>query len=245
MKIAANALCIDARRQPQGLDAQLSNEEVVARIRRGEVALFELLMRRHNQRLYRAARAILGNDDEAEDVMQDAYVRAYANFGQFAGRASFATWLTKICVHEALARVRRRGRFEPLDVEEAETMLPLQSPSNLEQQTANLELRAVLEAAVAGLRESYRTVFMLRDVEELSTAETAEILDIPEQTVKTRLHRARALLRRHIRARVGAATTSAFQFGFARCDRVVGAVLTRVAIEGFTYPEVPGTSRRR
>jgi RNA polymerase sigma-70 factor (ECF subfamily) len=167
--------------------------------------------------------------------MQDAYVRAYAHLDQFAGRASFATWLTKIAVHEALARARRRGRFEALGAVsnlDGDSMLALRSPIDVEQQAATRELRQVLETAIEALSAPYRAVFLLREVEELSTAETAEILGLCEQTVKTRLHRARLLLRRSLYARMKVAITDVFELHLSRCDRVVQAVFARIATGG-------------
>ena len=210
----------------------LSDEEVVERVLRGETALFEIVMRRYNDRLYRAARAIVG-DDEAEDVMQDAYVRAYTHLDQFAGRARFSTWLTRIAVHEALARARRAGRFVELD---EDTMgATSRSP---EQRVGERELGRTLEAAVDGLPAAYRAAFMLRDVEGMSTAEAAECLDIPAETVKTRLHRARALVRASVESRVGAIATEAFRFHLSRCDRVVATVLARIAELAARAPSV-------
>src|SRR5438093_1123988 len=149
----------------------LSDEEVVARVRRGKTALFEVIMRRYNQRLYRAARAILRDDAEAEDVMQEAYVRAFTHLDQFAGRAAFATWLTRIAVHEALARARRRGRLQPLAEEGAEgdDMTAFRSAADVEKQAADRELGRLLEIAIAALPDPFRAVFVLRDVEEMST----------------------------------------------------------------------------
>jgi RNA polymerase sigma-70 factor (ECF subfamily) len=211
----------------------LSDEEVVARVLAGDTALFEILMRRYNQRLYRVARSILRDDAEAEDVMQDAYVRAYQHLGQFAGRAKFSTWLTRIAVHEALARVQRRNRFQDLDpvaAPEGDGMELLKSQDrDPEQQAGNAELRVLLEEAVAALPEGYRSVFMLREVEQMSTLETAEALELTEATVKVRLHRAHALLRRALYERTGATATHAFAFAAPRCDRVVSAVFSRLA----------------
>jgi RNA polymerase sigma-70 factor (ECF subfamily) len=202
-----------------------TDEDIVARVLGGETALFELLMRRHNQRLYRVARGIVGDDAEAEDVTQEAYVRAFQHLGQFAGRAKFSTWLTRIAVHEASARRRRRGR--QIDVQES--MPALASPAaGPEQRAADQELGRAIEAAMDALPAVYGAVFMLREVEGLSTAETAACLEINEETVKTRLHRARLLLRNHITARVGAAARESFQFAGARCDRTVAAVMARI-----------------
>jgi RNA polymerase sigma-70 factor (ECF subfamily) len=207
----------------------LLDEEVVERVRAGELGLFEIIMRRYNQRLYRTARAITGDDDEAQDVVQAAYVRAYASLDQFAGRASFVTWLTRIAAHEAFARLRRRGRFVAI-----EDAMPTISSTTRgpEQRVSDRELAQALEAAIDALPDVYRSVFVLRDVEGLSTAETAECLEITVQTAKTRLHRARTLLRSHLVASARAALPAAFPFAGARCDAVVAGVLVRIADVG-------------
>ena len=206
--------------------AALTDEEIVARVLEGETALFELVMRRYNQRLYRIARAIVRDDAEAEDVIQDAYVRAFEHLDQFAGRAKFATWLTRIAVHEASARLRRRGRH--IDIADSMPTLSSAAPGP-EQRAADHELGQAIEAAVDALPEVYSAVFMLRDVDGLSTAETAACLGINAETVKTRLHRARRLLRNHIAARIGIAARETFQFAGARCDRAVAAVMARIS----------------
>ena len=216
--------------------ATLSDEEVVERVLAGETALFEILMRRYNQRLYRVARAILTDDGEAEDVMQDAYVRAYAHLDQFAGRSLFSTWLTRIAVHEALARARRGRRLvrieDPAPRGES-SMRDLRSTENgPEQHAIQRDLRSALEAAIGALPESYRSVLMLREVEGLSTAETAECLGISEALTKTRLHRARAAMRQEIESRSREVLTGSFSFHLSRCDRVVAAVFTRIREEG-------------
>jgi RNA polymerase sigma-70 factor (ECF subfamily) len=209
----------------------MTDEEVVGRVRAGETALFEVIMRRYNQRLYRTARSILGNSGEAEDVTQDAYVRSYMHLDQFDGRAKFSTWLTKIVVHEALARLRKRQRLVEIDAASGSTEggmnLESKAPSP-EQEVLTQTWRLVLESAIDRLPQAYRSVFMLREVEQLDTAETAECLDISEGAVKVRLHRARALLRKEIYAQTGAATAAAFQFDGARCDRIVSAVSQRI-----------------
>lgn len=207
----------------------LTDEEIVRRILAGETSLFEVLMRRHNERVYRAARAILRNEGEAEEVMQQAYVNAYVHLDQFEGRASFATWLTKIAVYEALARARRRGRFEPLDDRLLETIMATSLPPDPERQAFGRELGALIEAAVDRLGDGYREVFMLREVQGLSTFETADILNVSEDVVKTRLSRARLALQRDLLDRTGAAAASAFTFGQGRCDHIVVSVLARIA----------------
>jgi RNA polymerase sigma-70 factor (ECF subfamily) len=223
---------VDREAFPVGKQAQaLSDVEVVRRVRDGETALFEILMRRYNQRLYRVARSILKDDGEAEDVMQQAYVNAYTHLDQFAGRALFSTWLTKIAVYEAQARSKRRGAIDRRTVGESggDTMTQLQTPTpDPEHQAFATELRLLIESAVDGLPEHHRLVFALRDVEGLSTTETAECLGISEENVKTRLHRARALLRTDLLVRTGAVTSRAFRFHLSRCDRVVSGVLERI-----------------
>jgi RNA polymerase sigma-70 factor (ECF subfamily) len=234
-----------------GQSVALTDEEVVARVIAGETALFEVLMRRHNQRLFRIARAIVRDNAEAEDVMQEAYVRAYAQLSQFEGRAAWATWLTRIAVNEALARVRRRGRFVEADIEGREDgrMEPddrlgsrlggrlndrvrdrAQPPeAGPEDQASARELVAFLERAVDALPDIYRTVFVLREVEGLSTADTASSLEISEELVKVRLHRARAELRRKLETQMDSAQHNVFDFHLSRCDRVVAAVLARIS----------------
>jgi RNA polymerase sigma-70 factor (ECF subfamily) len=211
----------------------MTDEEVIERVQAGETALFEVIMRRYNRRLYRISRSILGDDAEAEDVTQDAYVRAYLHLGQFDHRAKFSTWLTRIAVHEALARARRRQRIVEIDAasESMEGRMKLESkvPSP-EQEVLTNTIRIMLEGAVDKLPETYRSVFMLREVEGMTTAETADCLDLSEEAVKVRLHRARSLLRKAIYAQTGAATASAFQFMGARCDRLVSAVMARIGV---------------
>jgi len=210
----------------------LSDEEVVTRVLAGETGMFEIIMRRHNQLLYRVARAILRNDGEAEDVMQDAYVRAYEHLDQFVGKAKFSTWLTRIAVHEALARQRRGNRNQELEPKSERERDPMDRFASLapnpEQQASNSEVRRLLEEAVEKLPDAYRTVFMLRDVEEMSTTDAADALEITEDNVKVRLHRARALLRESLYARAGMESKEAFDFHAVRCDRVVKNVFERI-----------------
>ncbi len=196
-----------------------------------ETQLFELLMRRHNQRIYRAARAILRDDGEAEDVMQDAYVRAYAHLHEFEGRARFSTWLTRIAVHEALARLRRGRRFESIESQTQETQsMPTAPRFSPEKQASDGEMRAVLEKAIDGLSDEFRAVFVLRAVEEMTGAETAECLGIPEETVKTRLFRARARLKETVLEALEPVAPRAYEFHLSRCDRVVAGVLLRIGL---------------
>jgi len=207
-----------------------TDEEVVERVKGGETALYEILMRRYNQRLYRVTVAILRDGAEAEDVMQDAYVRAYEHLEQFEGRAPFASWLTRIAVHEALARIRQRGHYEPLDeTEDGEiSMQTVDTTPDPEQNASHSETCKLLEAAVLGLPERYRSVVMLRDVEEMSTKDAAEVLELTEENVKVRLHRGHAMMRSWLLARVGSSGKNAFPFMGERCDRVVQGVMARL-----------------
>lgn len=221
--------------------AVLADEALVDRVRAGETSLFEILMRRHNQRLYRVARSITGDDAVSEDVMQEAYVRAFENLGQFAGRARFATWLTKIAVHEALARRRSGRRLVGLPSADEETLerfaqtaAPMSGgrPPSPEEESARGELRETLRRAVDALPPTLRVVFVLREVERLSTAETAAALGLGESAVKVRLHRARRALRDDIERRIGGAAGELYAFYAPRCDRVVAAVVERIGDEG-------------
>lgn len=213
----------------------MPDEEVVRRVLDGETPLFELIMRRYNQRLYRVARAILRDDAEAEDVMQDAYVRAYTHLAQFGGRSQFATWLTRIAIHEALARVQRRKKTDQLGANEwndgeGEMNIPA-TALNPEEQLSALELGRALESAILSIPEQYRLVLMMRDVEQLSTTETASALDLSEENVKVRLHRARAMVRKNLFAQAGSEAPRAFGFMGERCDRVVARVMERIGSE--------------
>jgi len=210
--------------------AAMTDEEVVSRVIAGDTPLFEVLMRRHNERVYRAARAILRDDREAEDVMQEAYVNAYTHLAQFDGRAKFSTWLTKIAVYEALLRAKRLARYEFLDDHaENDAMMPTTPSPDPERQAFGSELRGLIEHAIDALGDGYREVFMLRQVEGLSTAETAEVLGVSEDVVKTRLTRARHAMQQHLLEHTGSASARAFMFGQARCDAVVAGVLARIA----------------
>jgi RNA polymerase sigma-70 factor, ECF subfamily len=200
----------------------MEDEAVVARVLAGEKVWFEVLLRRHNQRLFRVARAIVKSDSEAEDVVQQAWLNAYAHLQQFESAARFSTWLTRIAINEALGRVQRSARRAEVELEE-----PMTSRTP-EVEVAGREECRLLEAAVDELPEPYRLVFMLREVQELSVAETAESLGISEENVKVRLHRARGALREAMLARMESAARQSFPFLGARCDRIVAAVMARL-----------------
>jgi len=160
--------------------------------------------------------------------MQEAYVNAYTHLGQFDGRAKFSTWLTKIAVNEALARAKRRGRYDLMDEESLETVMPTSTAPDPERQAFGREIGALIESAIDTLGDGYREVFMLRQVEGMSTAETADVLGVSEDVVKTRFSRARHALQQDLLERTGEAAHAAFTFGQSRCDRVVGQVLARI-----------------
>ena len=212
----------------------LPDSDIVKRVRAGDRGLFEILMRRHNQRIYRTARAIVKDEVEVEDVMQQAYINAFTHLDQFEERSQFSTWLTRIAVNEAIGRRQKMRVAASMtetfdagsgdDVENVTSRQP--SPEHLAYAE---ELQRVLEAAVDELPDVYRAVFMLRDVEGLSTTETGEGLGLGDEAVKTRLHRARAMIRRSVSARLGQAAAGAFQFQAPRCDRVVAFVLDHIA----------------
>ena len=208
-----------------------SDEEVARRVRAGDVDLFEVLMRRYDERVYRVVRSVLRNDAETEDVTQKAWVRAFTHLSQFKGRARFSTWLTRIALHEAWADARRRRRYEALETRSArdsERRSPsIMSPRDPEQEASRSEAASLIETAIEALPARYRVVFVLRVLEELSTAETAACLELTVDTVKTRLHRARAMLKGDL-ARFGFARAGVYRFLGVRCDRMVEAVVDRL-----------------
>jgi RNA polymerase sigma-70 factor (ECF subfamily) len=210
--------------QPPAEDSQLSDNEVIARLRE-DPELFEILIRRTNRRLYRAVRGILKDDPEVEDVMQEAYVSAYSHIDQFSGRSKFSTWAVRIGVNAALARARKQGRSVNLGEDADE--IPVDAKT-LEQQASTRDALGQLEAAIEALPAAYKTVLMLREVEGLTVEETAEALDLREETVKVRVHRAKAWLRRHLGERFPD-LVDAFLFDRRRCDRVALGVIGAIS----------------
>jgi RNA polymerase sigma-70 factor (ECF subfamily) len=207
-----------------------SDAETIQQVLDGNTAMFELLMRRYNERVYRAARSIVRDEQEAEDVMQQAYVNAFTHLRQFNRSAQFSTWLTRIAINEALARVRRRGRYQAFDddLSNVEPLMFSNPTQNPERQAFAGELRGLLEWAIDEMPDGMREVFVLREVEGLSTSEVAECLGVSDDVVKTRLSRGRAILRRLLLERTGATAAEAFRFYRPRCDRVVARVLARI-----------------
>jgi RNA polymerase sigma-70 factor (ECF subfamily) len=212
-----------------------SDTELVARLRDGDLAAFEPLMRRHNQTLFRAARSILQDDGEAEDAVQEAYLHAYRSLGQFRGDASVATWLTRIAVNESLRRARRtrtraqviRLGADPGDSFEIESAPDPGNDAQPEQSAMRADARRLLEARIDELPDAFRTVFVLRSLEEMSIQQIAECLAIPEPTVRTRYFRAKGLLRESLSRDIDVALEDAFRFAGERCDRIVRGSLAR------------------
>ncbi len=207
--------------------AEPTDEDIVRRVLAGDIASFELILRRYNQRLYRVARSIVGNDSEAEDVVQEAYLNAYRHLGDFAGRSSFATWLTRIAVHEASARRRSRQRMRNIEIDEAES-LTMRPTRQADDELSTRELGDVLRLVIDELPPEFRVVFTMRLVEGLSTEEAAECLGLSQENVKIRLHRARSRLRKSIERRLGDDVTRLYQFDGERCDRIVRNVMSRL-----------------
>jgi RNA polymerase sigma-70 factor, ECF subfamily len=223
--------------EPLPTAATLGDAELVRRIGSHDEAAFEVMMRRHNAALYRVARAILKSDADAEDALQEAYLAAYCHMDEFRAEAKLSTWLTRIVVNQALGirRRHRRARVivpfsnlhsdERVELEEAGVGGSVESP---EHSTSRAEFRRLLERKIDDLPVAFRTVFILREVEELSAAETAGCLSIEEATVRSRLFRARGLLRESLARELDMATADVFHFGGERCDRVVTNVLARL-----------------
>ena len=224
--------------QPINADA-LDDAELVASAKQGNALAFRAIMQRHNRRLYRVARGVLRDESEAEDAVQEAHISAFTHLPDFRGDAKLSTWLTRIVVNEALGRLRRQRPTVELTVldsahekEGAEVIrFPLADAAaeNPERSAARREIRQLLERAVDDLPEAYRVVFVMRAIEEMSVEETASYLNMRAETVKTRLHRARRLLRKALDAQLSSTLTEAFPFAGARCARIADAVLARLA----------------
>jgi RNA polymerase sigma-70 factor (ECF subfamily) len=217
----------------------LSDEEVVERVLAGDTPLYEVVMRRYNTRLYRVARAILKNDGEAEDVVQETYVRAFTHLQDFRGDSSLATWLARIAMNEALGRLRRArpsvdfNTLAPGVLEAQIIQFPLSSASeDPERSMAQREIQVVVEHAIDELPDGFRLVFITRVIEGMNVEETAEILGLKPETVKTRLHRARAMLRDNVEKKIGPVVMEAFPFAGKRCERLTDAVLKRLGLAG-------------
>lgn len=222
--------------RPDLPDAELARQVIA-----GQAGAFELLMRRHNQALFRTARSILRNDSDAEEVLQEAYLQAYRAMASYRADARLGTWLTRIVIHAAIARARqgqRRAEVVPLDglgdlpADAMENTMNHDPAESAERAAMRSQMRQLLEQAIDRLPDAFRTVFVLRAVEEMSGGEVAACLDIPEATVRSRYFRARSLLRSALAAEVDLALESAYSFDGARCDRIVAGVLAQLDLSG-------------
>lgn len=217
--------------------AKSDESELVRRALSRDGAAFRTIMERHNRRLYRIARAVLRDDSEAEDAVQEAYARASANLQTFPGDSSLATWLGRIVLNEALGRLRRRQSVVPIDSAPAPPtdaqIIPFPhtvTDDDPERTIAQREILKLVERATESLPDTFRTVFVARLIEGMSVQETAELLDLEPETVKTRLHRARHLLREQLESEIGPVLLDAFPFAGRRCERMTNAVMRRLGL---------------
>lgn len=203
--------------QPEKLNA-ITDEELIARILSGEKRLFELLIRKYNQRLYRIGMSVLNNETEAEDAMQTAYISAYEHLSSFEGRASFGTWIARIMLNQCYAQ-KQKNRYILSDFDHPDNFINMRTPAN---EVANKELSNLLEKAIAQLPEKYRSVFVLREIEDMSVRETSVALNIEEPNVKVRLNRAKVMLRENLNSYM---KDQVYHFHLTRCDRIVYHVM--------------------
>jgi len=223
------------------VDSKLPDAELAGRVAAGDREAFRVLVKRYNQTLYRTARSVLKDEAGAEDAVQDAYLLAYRAMGKFRGEAKLSTWLVRIVINESIARLRKRSRNAEiirldggaeLDYEAEEASMNESTPEQPEHAAQRAQARRLLEAKIDELPDAFRTVFVLRAVEELSVEETAAALDIPEATVRTRFFRAKGLLREALSQEIDLAHGDAFAFAGARCDRIVANVMAKLEDSG-------------
>lgn len=214
-----------------------SDEELVEKVMGGDLSRFELLLRRHNQNLYRVARSIVGDDSEAEDIVQETYVRAFVHLNQFEGRAKFSTWLTKIAIHESFARLRRRAKVTAREEDIAVNSPWVSIEPNPEEALLADSLRKILEKGIDDLPSTYRSVVVLREINGLSTQEAAECLGISVEATKVRLHRAKTLLKKNLASQFEDNACEVFRFRGIRCDTMVELVLARIAVISSQTPQ--------
>ena len=219
------------------------DSELVRRAAANDHEAFRVLMRRYTQMLYRAARSILKNEAEAEDAVQEAYLQAYRAMGNFRGDAKVSTWLVRIAVNESITRLHKHTRRAEVirlegddsqDHHSSEDSMNESSPEHPERAAVRSETRRLLEAKIDDLPDAFRTVFVLRAVEELTVEEAAAVLNIPEATVRTRFFRARGMLRESLSREIDLAHSDAFSFAGARCDRIIANVMARLPESGET-----------
>lgn len=200
----------------------LTDEDIVSRVLRGETHLYESLIRKYNQRLYRISRSIVMDEDDAEDIMQTAYLNAYLNLASFQNKSSFSTWLTRILINESLLHKKRKSKRDQIVIENQDRNSSNETPLT---GLMNKELKTILEKSIAVLPEKYRTVFVMREIEEMSTNETMETLNLTESNVKVRLTRAKEMLRVELSNHY---KSGVYDFHLSRCDKVVSHVMTRI-----------------
>jgi RNA polymerase sigma-70 factor, ECF subfamily len=224
---------------PRVAAASHDDAELIRRAQERDGSAFRTIMQQHNRRLYRIARSILRNDSEAEDVVQEAYVRAFTHLETFRGDSSLATWLARITMNEALGRLRRQRPtvdWTTLETNQMEAQIiqfPLSTTSDDPERTmAQQEIQHLVEQAIDDLPEAYRIVFITRVIEEMSVQETADLFALRPETVKTRLHRARRLLRDQLEKQIGPILMDAFPFAGQRCERMTEAVIRRLGLGG-------------
>ena len=224
---------------PQTFSVAADEASLVARARARDETAVRAIMQANNRRLYRLARGILRNDGEAEDVVQETYVRAFTHLDQFRGDSSLATWLARIAMNEALGRLRRQrpgvdvNTLAPGVLEAQIIQFPLSASSeDPEKSMAQRQIQQVVEHAIDDLPEAFRIVFITRVIEGMNVEETAEILGLKPETVKTRLHRARAMLRDNVEKKIGPVVLEAFPFAGKRCERLTDAVVKRLGLDG-------------
>src|SRR5215813_10900790 len=222
----------------EGASDKLPDSELVRRVAAHDHEAFRVLMKRHNQMLYRAARSILKNEAEAEDAVQEAYMQAYRAMGDFRGDAKLSTWLVRIVVNESITRLHKHARRaevirlegdDPQDQHSSEDSMKDSPPELPERAALRAETRRLLETKIDQLPDAFRTVFVLRAVEEMTVEETAAVLGIPEATVRTRFFRAKGMMRESLSREIDLAHGDAFSFAGARCDRIIANVMARLA----------------
>ena len=229
----------------QAATTNIGDQEVIERVMNGEKGAYELIMRKYNPRLFRIVRSYLKNEDEIEDVIQEAYIKAYEQLPRFEKRSSFSTWLIRIVINESLSRLRQRKRYTSMTNDDPDNTgfvrkLPAQltNKDTPMEKLMNTELKDILEKAVDRLPEKYRTVFVMREIEEMSTAETSASLAISKTNVKVRLNRAKEMLRDTISESYH--DVEVFQFNLVRCDRIVDNVMRRIEVNRSRGPIVCG-----
>jgi RNA polymerase sigma-70 factor (ECF subfamily) len=236
-------------RPAQAAFATLDDRELVFRARQGEPGAFRAIMRRNNRRLYRIARSVVQDDSEAEDVLQEAYVRAFTAMGEFRNEASLSTWLTRIVLNEAVGRVRKKrptvdlDRLDSVDARDCARVIPFplaRADIDPERAAARQEISRIFEKVIDELPDSFRVVFMMRAVEEMSIEETALALGLRPETVKTRLHRARRLLRAALATKLASVLTGTFPFEGWRCAKMADNVLGRLDALAASRADPPG-----